>query len=678
MTHKMDGNGEDETREQVLGSNLTKTPSREMGEEAKGGAKRALRDLEQLHEEIGKRERQLEINVEATRQEVMACFQRCQRKLQEREEALLGKLHQEHRRLKRALLAPKRMAVNVNHASLNSDSSMVAFSEGEPADGHAMKTENGIPVGALLCNRNNNGETELDKVLQGLQRALDLANTPFHLSRADEAILRQFDDFVDHLGTVYLGDADPSRTIVNAHPALVLAENTAKVKGVNQKGEECRGGGANICASLRNQEGTVTLCKVEDCLNGIYKIYYTPQKVGIHFLQVEISGDPISNSPLEVEVKPIRLLPNKAFIGGNCSVAMEMPREYNLPVLGKDGKELGKTQKLSLQSLKIAILDPEGNDVEASVAGSVQRRGVICTYTLKYVPKVAGFHEIKVSRLGQDGILLAHVVMPVSEREQMGRRGHGRGQFDNPTDVLVTCEGDLIVADTVENERVQCLTPDGQFKYDFPFPGQEPTLLAANSKNIAALLLNAKRVRILTLQGRQVQEFGHDDFTQPYGIAINSDNQVYVSDRGAHCVFVFSSEGKLWRQIGKHGSGPGEFDFPNYIFIDPSDNLFVTEAKNCRIQIFKPTGEYTKEVRSLDKLPQPGAVVATASGYLLVHNESDNRVQILNLDTNRFISSVLVDLIAPYTRRIAVTRTGFLVALDMSSHCLWRYPIPFE
>ncbi|XP_038078527.1 E3 ubiquitin-protein ligase TRIM71-like [Patiria miniata] len=666
-------------KEQVLVSNATKLSS-EMGEDVKGEAKEALRNLEQLHEEIGRRERQLESNVEATRQEVMACFQRCQRKLKEREEVLLSKLHQEHRRLKRSLLAPKRMALNMNHASLNGG--MRTISEGEHGDeGNAKIGENGVDAVAQATsqsNQNNNGATDLDKMLPALHKALELANTPFHLSRFDERVLQQFDDFVDHLGTVYLGDADPSRTIINAHPALVLAESTAKVKGLNQKGEECTGGGADICASLEDPEGAVTPCRVEDCMNGIYKIIYTPQKVGLHFLRVTISGDPISNSPLEVEVKPIRLLPNKAFIGGNCTVAVEMPREYNLPCVGKDGKDLGKTQKLSLQNLKIAILDPEGEDVEGSVVGSMKRRGVICTYTLKYKPKQPGFYEIKVNRLGQDNVLLAHVVMPVSEKEQIGRRGHGKGQFDNPTDVLMTCEGDLIIADTVENERVQCLNSEGQYKYDFPFPGQEPVLLAASTTCLVALLLNAKRVQILTLKGEQVLEFGHDEFKQPYGIAINSDNKVYVSDRGAHCIFVFTPEGKFWRQIGKHGSGPGEFDFPNYIFIDPSDNVFVTEAKNCRVQMFKGTGEYTKEIRSPDKLPQPGAMVATASGYLLVHNESDNRVQMLNLDTGRFVGSILVDLIAPYTRRIAVTKTGFLVALDMSSHCLWRYPIPFE
>ncbi|XP_071803454.1 uncharacterized protein [Asterias amurensis] len=635
--------------------------------------KKAMKNFDKLHEEISKRERDLEVNVEATRQEVQACFRHCYQKLKDREDLLLAKLHHEHRRLKRSMLAPKRMAVNVNHTCLNGGMGTITECDSAGPEGN----KNGIDaVAETEHNGNNTGRADFEKMISEIDKALELAKTPFHFSRADKSIVRQFDTFVDRLGMVYLGDADPSRSIVNAHPALVLAENTAKVKGLNQKGEECKGGGADIYARLQDPEGAFTQCKVTDCLNGVYKVSYVPENVGNHLLHVTMSGDPIRNSPLEVGVKPVRLVPSKAIIAGNCTVAMEMPREYHLSI--GDGKDTGRTQKLSLQSLKISISDPEGKDVEGFVTGSVKRRGVICTYTLKYIPKVPGFYEMKVSRLGKDDILLAQVVIPVGEKEQIGSRGKGKGQFDNPTDIVLTSDGDLLVADTVENERLQCLTPDGQFKHEIKFLGQEPILLAVNQTNIIALLLNKKRVRILTLEGGQVLEFGHDGFVQPYGIAINSENKVYVSDRGAHCLFIFTLEGTLWRQIGKHGSGPGEFDFPNYIFIDPSDMVFVTEAKNSRVQIFKGTGEYMRELRSSDKLSQPGAVVATCSGYLLVHNESDNRVQILNLDTGRFTGQVLVDLIAPYTRRIAVTRTGFLVALDMSSHCLWRYPIPYE
>ncbi len=684
------------------------------------------RPKNRLHHDISKCERQLEENVEMVRQQVQTCFQRCRERLEDREKLLLMQINDEYRKMKRSLMAPKRMAM-VNNLNLNMDAILEAEAEGSlssdtgflirqghnrnahnnkgaesqvPENGnldqnngnhhqtnglnitHPRTSPDGSPAKSSIESRSLNGsrsssrENSSSREMEALQRALQQTETKqLHFTRANESILANYDHIVSQLGMVYMGNADPSRTLATCYPALVLSESHARIKGITQNGQECTTGGSNVHAVLRSPNGEATTCDITDCQNGTYKITYIPPHVGLHELHVMISGQPIRNSPFEVFVKPVRLHVNKAFLGGPCTVEIEMPRDYMMPITRK-GKPDG-TRKLHLQSIQIMLLDPEGNEIEGSMLGAVKRKGQICTYTAKYIPVVPGDHEIIISWVGQKDPITQQVI-PVHEKEQIGSRGCRQGQFVNPTDVLVTNSGDIFVADTVENRRIQVFTPDGKFRMQFYVPVQEPGLMGANDSLLCVTFLNSKTIMVFNHKGSAISQFLPMDLVQPYGIAVDSKNLIYINDRGLHTVFIYDTTGKLTKRVGVFGSGPCQFDYPNYICIDLDDHIYISEARNNRIQELDGHGAYNREFRSSDKLQQPGAIVATDSGYLLVHNEADGTVHIINLDDATFQGSINVDLIAVYTRRIAVTKNGFLLALDMTNHCLWRYRIPYK
>lgn len=695
-----------------------------------------IHSLNRLHHNFGKRESLLEENVETVRRQVRECFQRCREKLNERERLLLLQINDEHRKLKRALVAPKRMAmVNNEYLNLNMEAILAGDIKGEDGSsladpsflirqGHNRNAHNNKGNESQVpLNNNEDGDPIIGAIdkpgqdessdstsplrtsprgspqrrksgsgspsrtsprgsINGSNREVETLQTvlkqtetkQLHFTRANDSILSQYDQIVSQLGLVYMGNADPTRTLITCYPALVLAESVARIKGITKDGQECTTGGSNVHAVLRSSNGVATTCEVTDCQNGTYKMTYTPPSVGIHELHVSISGQPVRGSPFEVDVKPVRLHVNKAFLGGPCTVAIEMPRDYKMPI-ERNGKPNG-TRKLSLQSIQVVILDPDGKEIAGSMLGAVKRKGIICTYTAKYTPLVEGDHEIIISWVGQTSPISQQVI-PVHKKEQIGNRGCRQGQFINPTDVLVAGNGDIFVADTVENRRIQVLSPDGKFKMQFYVPLQEPALMGANEMVLAVLFLNTNTVMVFNHKGSIISQFVPEQLIQPYGIAVDSKNQIHINDRALHTMFIFDTIGTLTKQVGSYGSGPGQFDYPNYICIDLDNHVYISEAKNNRIQELDAYGAYNREFRS-DKLQQPGAIVTTDSGYLLIHNEFDSKVHIMNLDDATFQGCIDVDLIAVYTRRIAVTKNGFLLALDMTNHSLWRYRIPYK
>lgn len=81
-------------------------------------------------------------------------------------------------------------------------------------------------------------------------------------------------------------------------------------------------------------------------------------------------------------------------------------------------------------------------------------------------------------------------------------------------------------------------------------------------------------------------------FGQISGIDIDSEGRMYVMDQQAREVRVFSPDGQFIANIGKAGSGPGEFSqAAGPIFVGPGDTIAVPDAGQQRISRFSAAGE---------------------------------------------------------------------------------------
>lgn len=89
---------------------------------------------------------------------------------------------------------------------------------------------------------------------------------------------------------------------------------------------------------------------------------------------------------------------------------------------------------------------------------------------------------------------------------------------------------------------------------------------------------------------------GAGPFNRPTNVAIGPKGDIYITDGyGNARVHVFSSTGQLKRSWGEPGRGPGQFYLPHGIAVDAEGRVYVCDREADRIQIFSPDGEYLSE-----------------------------------------------------------------------------------
>lgn len=93
---------------------------------------------------------------------------------------------------------------------------------------------------------------------------------------------------------------------------------------------------------------------------------------------------------------------------------------------------------------------------------------------------------------------------------------------------------------------------------------------------------------------------GHSPVRYPGGpfnmvtnVAVTPSGEMFVSDGyGNARVHRFSPAGELLASWGEPGSGPGQFNLPHSIAVDRSGRVFVADRENSRIQIFSAEGDF--------------------------------------------------------------------------------------
>ncbi|MBN1230401.1 MAG: TIGR03663 family protein [Anaerolineales bacterium] len=195
--------------------------------------------------------------------------------------------------------------------------------------------------------------------------------------------------------------------------------------------------------------------------------------------------------------------------------------------------------------------------------------------------------------------------------------GLGDLELSAPRDIEIDANGNLLICDS-RNNRITRILPEGTLLQiigvDDAHPEKnllEPWGIAVN-KDGEIFVADTWNHRVVKFDGNGLfitswGGFGQDgspySFWGPRDIAVDSDGRVYVSDTGNKRILVFSNGGDFIAQIGDEGSGPGQFEEPVGVSIDPnSGNVYVADTWNARVQIFSEkngTFEYLSEFEVL-------------------------------------------------------------------------------
>jgi DNA-binding beta-propeller fold protein YncE len=89
---------------------------------------------------------------------------------------------------------------------------------------------------------------------------------------------------------------------------------------------------------------------------------------------------------------------------------------------------------------------------------------------------------------------------------------------------------------------------------------------------------------------------GEGYFKRPTGIAVDSkEARIFVSDTLRHKIFLLDGDGNILKTIGQNGAGDGEFNFPTELRWTGNE-LLVVDAMNFRIQAFDANGTFRSAI----------------------------------------------------------------------------------
>ena len=112
-----------------------------------------------------------------------------------------------------------------------------------------------------------------------------------------------------------------------------------------------------------------------------------------------------------------------------------------------------------------------------------------------------------------------------------------------------------------------------------------PWGIALNSKQqFIVAEWGERRVTVFDRKGTKVQTITCERFSHPNGVAVDKDDNIYVSDKSHSTIFKFTKEGVLMKVAGRNGTQAGEFSGLGIIKII-NDKLYVCDRGNNRIQI---------------------------------------------------------------------------------------------
>ena len=129
---------------------------------------------------------------------------------------------------------------------------------------------------------------------------------------------------------------------------------------------------------------------------------------------------------------------------------------------------------------------------------------------------------------------------------------------------------------------------------------------------------------------------GTDDgqLITPLGVAIDKDDNVYVSDYVADRIQKFDSKNYVTENIsswGSAGTGDGQLLGPRNLAIDSSNNVYVSDSVNSRIQKFDSNGTFLTKWGSAGtddgQFAYPLGLAIDGSDNVYVVDDGTNRIQ---------------------------------------------------
>ena len=308
--------------------------------------------------------------------------------------------------------------------------------------------------------------------------------------------------------------------------------------------------------------------KIIDWQNGRYTVSFIPSESGQHLLTVHVNGEYITKFP-PVEIKERCFKPLR-FIGERAIEGRKMRKPWG--ITANDSNEIFVSD---ICNQRIVVFNENGEFIRAFGQNTLKcPNGVLFDNMGRIF--VGNRHDNKILVFGQNGEYISTF--------------HNASSLNEPRGLSFDADGNLIVCDA-GNKCVRFFSPNGNiFK-----------------------TIGAGRLRM------------------PFN-CLCFKGKLFVSDRDAHVIKVYNSNGRFLYEFGKHGTGDGELNHPTGLAVDKMGHLLVCSLGNHRVQVFTLDGKFVAKFgeygQELGQMFSPSSVSVLKSGRIVVGEFDNNRLQI--------------------------------------------------
>ena len=200
-------------------------------------------------------------------------------------------------------------------------------------------------------------------------------------------------------------------------------------------------------------------------------------------------------------------------------------------------------------------------------------------------------HEINI--FTNDGRL----VKTLGER---GVPGRGPNNFDRPTDICWLPDGTFFVADGYAGTRVAKFDTNFNFIRDWGQPPVDPanpgpnefwsvhSIGVSRDRRIFVADREHSRMQVFDENGNFLEMWPTGHNSQVLTHIVTEDDFVWVADWTTDRLVKYDLNGRYILDIGEHGALPGQLDGAHQIEVDEEGNLYLSEIRNDRTQMFRP------------------------------------------------------------------------------------------
>lgn len=204
--------------------------------------------------------------------------------------------------------------------------------------------------------------------------------------------------------------------------------------------------------------------------------------------------------------------------------------------------------------------------------------------------------------------------------------------FSDPFGIAIADDGTIYVADAGESNRIRKITKEGNV-----------TTFAGGSEGFADGIGAAA------------------SFNTPSALAIDSTGNLYVADTGNNRIRKVTPQGAVTTIAGDgtagYADGPAaqaRFNGPIGVAVDADDNVFVSDTYNDRVRKISPDGQvstiagagtpgYADGDRNSSLFDTPCGIIATTDGALIVADTGNDRLRKIAPDGNVTTVSVSIN-----------------------------------